>query len=59
MTQQTNLRVSRRSFVKGAVGIGGGIAMASFAGALGVSAAEGDDDRTTRMQRSPAPRNNA
>jgi Ferritin-like domain len=47
MTQQTKDWISRRLFMKGAVGLGGGIAMASFAGALGVSAAEGDDDPQT------------
>ena len=41
------INLKRRSFLKGAAGIGGGVAMASFAGALGVSAAEGGDDVQT------------
>jgi hypothetical protein len=47
MTKQYGQRFSRRTFVKGAAGLGGGIALASFAGALGVSAAEGGDDVQT------------
>jgi hypothetical protein len=47
MDQKNGSILSRRSMLKGAAGIGGGIAMASFAGALGVSAAEGDDSPQT------------
>lgn len=51
MTQQTNnSRLGRRSLLKGAAGIGGGLALASFAGALGIGsaqAAEGGDDVQT------------
>lgn len=39
--------MERRTFLKGAAGLGGGIAAASFAGALGVRAAEGGDDVQT------------
>ena len=39
--------MKRRSFLKGVAGVGGGIAAASFAGALGASAAEGGDDVQT------------
>ncbi len=50
MSHDTKRRlVTRRGFLKGAVGVGGGIAAASFAGALGVSAAEGGDDIQTML----------
>jgi len=39
--------INRRTFMKGAAGIGGGLALSSFAGVLGVSAAEGGDDVQT------------
>jgi hypothetical protein len=40
MNQNTHNRLSRRGFVKGAAGIGGGIAAASFAGAFGMGSAQ-------------------
>jgi hypothetical protein len=49
MTQRNGSWITRRSFLKGAAGVGGGIAAASFAGALGVSAAEGGDDIQTMI----------
>jgi hypothetical protein len=47
MANQNGQRLSRRTFVKGAAGLGGGIALASFASTLGVNAAEGGDDVQT------------
>jgi len=40
MTQNTHNRLSRRGFVKGAAGIGGGIAAASFAASFGMGTAQ-------------------
>jgi hypothetical protein len=39
MTKQNGQRLSRRTFVKGAAGLGGGIAAASYASAMGISTA--------------------
>lgn len=49
MDQENNGKglLSRRNLLKGTAGVGGGIALASFAGAMGVSAAEGGDDPQT------------
>ena len=40
MSQNTHNRLSRRGFVKGAAGIGGGIAAASFAASFGMGTAQ-------------------
>ena len=50
MTQNTNSRVSRRGFMKGAATVGGGIAITSFAASFGMGtaqAAEAGDDVAT------------
>lgn len=44
LEQQRN-SLSRRSFIKGATGIGGGLACASCAGAFGLSEVEATHDR--------------
>ena len=50
MPQNTSSGLSRRRFIQGSAGIGGGIAMASFAGAFGMGQAEAaaanDDPQT-------------
>ncbi len=49
MTEQNTNRgmLSRRNLLKGSAALAGGIAMTSFAGVLGVQAAEGNDDAQT------------
>lgn len=47
MSESSGKLLSRRNMLKGTVGIGGGLALASFAHAFGVSAAEGGDDPQT------------
>ncbi|GAB4213106.1 MAG: ferritin-like domain-containing protein [Roseiflexaceae bacterium] len=48
--EQKRNSITRRSFMKGAAGLGGGLAMASFAGAFGLSEVEAAHDRRDDVQ---------